>query len=229
MNPAGSRESLEVRSDSEAHTQAVGAAIGRLLSPGDVVALEGELGAGKTCFVRGLAEGLGIPVEQVSSPTFTICQEYSGSRASPEDGPGRGRPIVLAHVDAYRLSGAEELETIGWPELIDSDDVVIAVEWPSRIADAIPPEAIRVELAHEGRSSRAIRIAARTDMIESLRGLRFADAAESACRTCGKPMRPDAATFPFCSPRCRLADLGKWFNEGYRTTRPVEADDELNE
>jgi tRNA threonylcarbamoyladenosine biosynthesis protein TsaE len=103
----------------------------------DVILLDGELGAGKTCFVRGLCEGLGGDPTQVNSPTFVIMQEYE------VDGG-----IRLVHIDAYRLSGTEELDTIGWDELLSDPLTIIAIEWPSKITDALPEHAITVSIEH---------------------------------------------------------------------------------
>ena len=103
----------------------------------DVILLDGELGAGKTCFVRGLCEGLGGDPTQVNSPTFVIMQEYE------VDGG-----IRLVHIDAYRLSGTEELDTIGWDELLSDPLTIIAIEWPSKITDALPEYAITVSIEH---------------------------------------------------------------------------------
>ncbi len=102
-----------------------------------ILLLEGELGAGKTCFVRGLCEGLGGDPTQVNSPTFIIMQEYDIAN---------GRRLV--HIDAYRLSGIEELETIGWDELLQDEHAIIAIEWPERIVDALPESAINIQFEH---------------------------------------------------------------------------------
>jgi tRNA threonylcarbamoyladenosine biosynthesis protein TsaE len=101
---------------SEAETIAAGRDLGRTLGAGDVVLLTGSLGAGKTAFVRGLAEGLGCDTAGVSSPTFTIIQEYPG-------------PVSLLHVDLYRLT-PPEVEDLGLEEL--AAGAVLAVEWPDR-------------------------------------------------------------------------------------------------
>ena len=113
----------------------------------DVVLLDGELGAGKTCFVRGLCEGLGGDPRQVSSPTFTIMQEY--------DVAGERR---LVHVDAYRLSGEAELASIGWDELLEDPAAIIAIEWPSRIKDAIPSNVVSITMDHLDPTTRSIHI-----------------------------------------------------------------------
>src|SRR5690606_14193324 len=94
-----------LQSRSASDTTSIGAAIGRLAKQGDIIALQGELGAGKTQFVRGLAMGMGIDPRSVSSPTFVFVQEYE-----PED----PEALVLVHIDAYRLQGPSDLAGIGW-------------------------------------------------------------------------------------------------------------------
>ena len=135
---------LEIGSQSEAETEAAGERLAARLAPGDVVHLSGELGAGKTAFVRGLARGLGAPPEEVSSPTFTIIQEYRGGR------------LVLYHVDLYRLAPAE-IDDLGLDELIGSDGVT-AIEWAERWPNR-PTDAIDVRFAVTGDRTRRIAIA----------------------------------------------------------------------
>lgn len=98
-------------------------------------ALEGDLGAGKTCFVQGLCDGLGVRAA-VSSPTFAIANEYRDEAS--------GRRFL--HLDLYRLSGPDELDTIGWDDYLDSGDPM-AVEWPERAAGLLPPNTVRVDVA----------------------------------------------------------------------------------
>jgi tRNA threonylcarbamoyladenosine biosynthesis protein TsaE len=123
---------VTVQTSSEEQTMALAARIAEALRPGDVVTLDGPLGSGKTCFVRGLARGLGIDPAQVSSPTFIIRQEYEGQR------------VTLTHIDGYRIKGSDELDTIGWDELLDSGETIVAIEWPTRLDGAA---ADRVTLA----------------------------------------------------------------------------------
>jgi tRNA threonylcarbamoyladenosine biosynthesis protein TsaE len=130
---------------SEQETIAFAKEFASQLQGGSILLLDGDLGAGKTCFVRGLCEGLGGDPRQVSSPTFAILQEYT-----IEDG------LTLIHIDAYRLSGEEELESIGWDEYVADQNVVIAIEWPSNIASAIPSNAILLKFNHVNMHTREI-------------------------------------------------------------------------
>lgn len=119
---------------SESETEALGRALGRRLQPGDVVALVGDLGAGKTCLTRGIAAGLGIE-EPVASPTFILVAEYPTASGFP-----------LYHADCYRLDNpAREAEDIGLDELM-ADHGAVVVEWADRIAALLPPDHLRVTL-----------------------------------------------------------------------------------
>lgn len=124
----------------EDETSAAGEQFAARLQGGDVVLLHGDLGAGKTAFVRGVARGLGAPGDDVSSPTFTIIQEY------------RGR-VTLHHVDLYRLAPAE-VDDLGLDELVESGGVV-AIEWAERWIDA-PEGAWVIRIALEGEADRRI-------------------------------------------------------------------------
>ena len=115
-----------VTTSSPEETEELGAAIGRRLGPSAVVLLEGELGAGKTTMVRGIARGLGIDPAEVASPTFALLNEYG------DDGSGRPR---LRHLDLYRLEGLESLREAGVLELLD-EEIPVVIEWPK---GRIPP------------------------------------------------------------------------------------------
>jgi tRNA threonylcarbamoyladenosine biosynthesis protein TsaE len=138
-----SAASVEMLSATEAETEAAGERLAAALSPGDVVLLEGQLGAGKTAFVRGLARGLGAPAGEVSSPTFTLIQEYRGGR------------LPLFHVDLYRLEPAE-VDDLGLDELISGQGVV-AIEWAERWRDR-PAAAVVVKLDYVDEDRRKIAI-----------------------------------------------------------------------
>ena len=125
-----------IESHSEHETIEVGRRVGSSLQAGDIVLLYGDLGAGKTAFVRGLAAGLDIDPDEVTSPTFTIVQEY------------RGRRLALQHVDLYRLS-PPEVADLGLEDLA-AGDTVIAVEWAERLPRAPPPPVVAVRIDHAG-------------------------------------------------------------------------------
>jgi tRNA threonylcarbamoyladenosine biosynthesis protein TsaE len=127
---------------SPGETEALGQEVGRTLGPGDVVALTGDLGAGKTCFARGLVRGLGSDA-RVTSPTFVMINEYPG-------------PIPIHHVDAYRTESLSELMDLGLPELF-ADGVTI-VEWGDKLVPLLPEHAVRVHIEGAGDEPRAIRI-----------------------------------------------------------------------
>jgi len=130
-------------SESEAATAEIGASLGRSLTAGSVVLLEGELGAGKTAFVRGLAAGIGVPDDHVSSPTFTLVQEYQGR-------------VRLVHADLYRISAAES-DDLGLEEL--GLEGVVAIEWAEKLARR-PAGAITVAIEDLGDDRRRITIVA---------------------------------------------------------------------
>nr|MCU0689282.1 tRNA (adenosine(37)-N6)-threonylcarbamoyltransferase complex ATPase subunit type 1 TsaE [Phycisphaerales bacterium] len=119
------RRTLDMQTTSPEATEAIAYVLGQCASVGDIVRLHGELGAGKTAFTRGLAAGLGHDSRVVSSPTFVVVNRYDPTPSHPG-------AIPLVHVDAYRLSGDEELDTLGWDRVVD-DLAVVAIEWPQRI------------------------------------------------------------------------------------------------
>ena len=127
---------------SAAETMRLGEKLGGFLAPGSVVALSGGLGAGKTCFTKGIALALGIS-DEITSPTYTIVREYEGA-------------VPLRHIDTYRLSGEADFELIGGEELIDEDRVVV-VEWPEKIARFLPQDTVFVDIEIYG-EKRIIRI-----------------------------------------------------------------------
>ncbi len=151
---------IQIETESEAQTIALARALGKRLKPGDLVALFGDLGAGKTRFVRGLASGLGHDPTLVSSPTFVIINEYATSDDSP--------PLV--HVDAYRLSGPEDLATIAW-DPSEVGESIAALEWAERLADALPETRIDVDIEHTGDDRRRITITPRGAHQARLAGL----------------------------------------------------------
>ena len=130
-------------------TEALGAALGKILSPGTVLAYEGDLGAGKTAFTRGLARGLGCN-EPVTSPTYTIVNEYLSGR------------LPLFHFDMYRLTSADDLWDIGWEDYLERGGIC-AVEWSENVADAME-DAIRIRIEKLGDEERRITIEGGIDL-----------------------------------------------------------------
>ena len=122
---------METITHSTAETEEAGRMFAKTLRSGDVVACFGDLGVGKTAFTRGVAAGLGCK-GRVTSPTFTIVNEYDG-------------PLPLFHFDMYRLTDEDDLFDIGWEDYLSRRGVCL-VEWSERIIDALPPETIRVEI-----------------------------------------------------------------------------------
>ena len=191
-------------------TQALGRSIGARCRGGERITLVGELGAGKTTFTRGLAQGLGVSSDSVSSPTFTILHEHEGGR----DG------MRLVHADLYRVDEPGELEALGWDELLAMPQAVVAVEWADRVSGSVPDPHLVVRLGHAG------------SLEERHVVLEFGPAGshlvlETArdCPICGGKVDERLDTHPFCSARCRMADLGKWFDGGYSVSREIEEDD----
>ncbi|MCX6539414.1 MAG: tRNA (adenosine(37)-N6)-threonylcarbamoyltransferase complex ATPase subunit type 1 TsaE [Acidobacteria bacterium] len=126
---------------SEGETMAIGRQLGPTLPIGSTVLLRGELGAGKTAFVRGVAEGMGLATDDVSSPTFTLIQEYRG-------------PLPLFHVDLYRISAAEA-DDLGLEEL--NQQGVVAIEWAEKLSRA-PEGAVDVQIEDLGGDARRVTI-----------------------------------------------------------------------
>ena len=142
--------------ESEAETAHLGALLGARLEAGDLVALAGDLGAGKTALTRGIARGAGA-TDGVRSPTFTLVNRYEGGRV----------PIV--HVDAYRLRGAADLVALGLDSVLDPKAAAV-IEWAPRVEAALPRERLDVALEHAGKRRRRLEFQARGARAERLLG-----------------------------------------------------------
>ena len=140
---------MEFITTSPRETEAVAEALGKVLKSGTVVAYEGDLGAGKTAFTRGLARGLGA-TDMVTSPTYTIVNEYLSGR------------IPLFHFDMYRLESSDDLWDIGWEDYLDRGGVC-AVEWSENVADALG-NPVRVRIEKMGEDTRRIIIEGGKDL-----------------------------------------------------------------
>jgi tRNA threonylcarbamoyladenosine biosynthesis protein TsaE len=142
-----SGKSLAMKTRSAEETRRLAVALAPTLVPGDVIVLAGDLGAGKTTFVQGLAVGLGI-VEKVTSPTFILMKEYLGGR------------FPLMHMDIYRLGRVQEVIDLGYDEFLDPS-YVVAVEWGDMVEPLLPQEHLKVELRHEGGDERTVTLTAK--------------------------------------------------------------------
>ena len=134
---------VEIVSASAEATEAAGERLGRTLGPGAVVALTGELGAGKTCFVQGLVRGLGATI-RATSPTFVLVNEYNGR-------------APIHHVDAYRTDSMTELMDLGLLEMVGGEGVTL-IEWADKLAPLLPPDAVHVHITGVGDEPRTITI-----------------------------------------------------------------------
>ena len=135
---------LPLDTDGPGGTQALGARLAAELAPGTVVALLGDLGAGKTHLAKGVAQGLGADPDAVTSPTFTIVQEYADAG--------------LVHLDLYRLDSAHEVDALGLDDILEAFDVAL-VEWPERAFGRLPADTVWLQLEHLGGDRRRISLA----------------------------------------------------------------------
>jgi tRNA threonylcarbamoyladenosine biosynthesis protein TsaE len=140
-------DSWSYLSRNEAETDILGLRLAAALDTGIVVALNGQLGSGKTRFVRALCAGLGINTDHVNSPTFVIQQLYTDGR------------IPVAHFDTYRLADVDEFLSIGADEFLNSDEWLCLIEWAERIQEALPPDHLAISILQTGTTSREFRFA----------------------------------------------------------------------
>ena len=154
---------LTIETRTAAETSAVGELLGRLAQGGQVLALSGDLGAGKTTFVQGMAVGLGV-LSRVTSPTFVLVNDYAA-----------GRNLHLVHVDTYRLGDRigdilDEAATFGLDDFLDDAAAVVAIEWAERIEPLLPADSLRVEIdpAADAPDTRVIRLTATGPQSERL-------------------------------------------------------------
>lgn len=145
---------VHITSHTPQETERIGSLLGEMLTRGDIIALAGELGTGKTTFVRGMAQGMGIEGKEVASPSFTLVNEYEG-------------PLPLFHLDLYRLEDEQELLGIDYDEYIRGDGVTV-IEWADRIPQAVPRESLWIRLRYLGAELREIMFQAQGDRYEKI-------------------------------------------------------------
>jgi tRNA threonylcarbamoyladenosine biosynthesis protein TsaE len=147
------RSVIVLLSNSPEETFRVGRILADGLRVGDVVALTGELGSGKTCLTQGIASGLGVPESYaVTSPTFTLVNEYPG------------RELVLYHLDVYRLTGCADLADMGYDEYLSGGGVMV-IEWAEKVLEAVPADALFVVMTYQEENVRRIELSSGRDRI----------------------------------------------------------------
>ena len=201
------------------HTRVIANDLGAILRPGDIVRLVGEMGAGKTTFVRMLAQSFGIAESAVSSPTFVIMNIYDRGKGNPP----------LAHMDCYRLGDESELDALGWDQIVDSGAIIL-IEWPDRIASAIPEDSLTINIDHVDEHSRHFRFEIPDRWIDRAGFDAIRPRPDTTCPTTKAQVAGDSLTWPFASEQARMADLNAWFTEKHAISRPIEQTDiELGE
>jgi len=138
---------FEIQSQSVEQTITFGEQLAKHLQAGDWVTLDGELGAGKTHLIRGIAQGMGADGHAVASPTFVLMHEYE-----PED---LDKPLLI-HIDAYRLKHSSDLINLGWSDV--ADEAVMMIEWASKVSDALPSDRLQITLRHVNDHTREIEL-----------------------------------------------------------------------
>jgi tRNA threonylcarbamoyladenosine biosynthesis protein TsaE len=195
-------------------TTRLAADIAAVLRAGDIVRLEGDMGAGKTTLTRAIASSMGVNPDAVSSPTYVLMNIYE----TPE-----GRPPI-AHLDCYRLTSEADLDALGWDQITDGSSIIL-IEWPERIADALPADAARVAIQAIGEESRHVTLEL-PDAWEHRAGFPGLETPpDTTCPITGKPVRGDNPTWPFFNERARMADLHGWITERYTISRPIDQRD----
>lgn len=205
-------------------TGALAGTLARGLRAGDVVALAGPMGAGKTTLVRHLAAALRLDARAVASPTFLVIAEH--------DAPGPG-VLGLVHVDAYRLGSPDELESLGWDRLERGGlgARVLIAEWPDRLGPALaelaggPERLARVALEITGEGARRVVMDLPSSWADRPAIARLAQREPIRCRSEGTWVAPDALSWPFATERAQQADLYRWFAGDYRISREIEQAD----
>jgi tRNA threonylcarbamoyladenosine biosynthesis protein TsaE len=150
------KQTMQYRTQSEEETRNMGERVGSCLLPGQMVALTGDLGSGKTCFTKGLAQGLGISDQyEITSPTFTLINEYPG-------------PIPLCHADVYRLDNSRDMADTGFEDFFHGRAVVV-IEWAERIQDILPKDTLFITFEYVDDTTRTMTFSGTEALIQSIR------------------------------------------------------------
>lgn len=241
------RASFDLVSPEATHALAQGLA--SVLKSGDVIALTGDLGAGKTTFVRGVVQAMGGDQSLVASPTFVFVHVYPIGRDTKRGSGATGRAKTnstnpsssdtaicrVSHIDAYRLTSAEDLEPLGWDRLFDEHSQaatgsVAFVEWPQRIAAHLPREGERADIVIEHLREGVRRF--NVSLPDSWSGRAGVDLLlsrpPSVCPKTRQWVSPTNPSYPFLDERSRGGDLYGWLTESYKVSRAAKDDDADN-
>ncbi|MFK7885040.1 MAG: tRNA (adenosine(37)-N6)-threonylcarbamoyltransferase complex ATPase subunit type 1 TsaE [Phycisphaerales bacterium] len=197
-----------------AATEQLATDLAAVLRAGDIVRLDGDMGAGKTTLVRAISSAMGVNTDSVSSPTYTLMNLYQTRSDLP----------TIAHLDCYRLGNDDELANLGWDRVSDGSAIVL-IEWGERIENALPQDGPRIAITPIGESARSFELTL-PDAWEARAGFPGLETRpDTVCPTTGKPVRGDNPAWPFFDDRARLADLHGWITGSYTISRPIEQRD----
>ncbi|MEZ6319155.1 MAG: tRNA (adenosine(37)-N6)-threonylcarbamoyltransferase complex ATPase subunit type 1 TsaE [Phycisphaerales bacterium] len=205
---------FERESESVERTGEIARDVALVVRAGDVIRLDGPMGAGKTTFVRALAGAMGADVSLVSSPTFVLVNEY----------PTKGGRPDLVHMDCYRMSGADELDDLGWDRILSSGAAVV-IEWAERIGAGLPASVARVAIEPTGETDRVFTIEVPDSWDERPGVLGLEARRATVCPVTGRPVAADSPTWPFADERARLSDLHGWLTDRNVISRAIEERD----
>lgn len=213
-------------SPSPEYSAALARGLADVLQPGDTVLLRGPLGAGKTLITRAIAEGLGVDPRLVSSPTYVVINQY------PAPSPSQPN-LQIAHVDAYRLAGGDDLDALGWDRFFDPAGtahpwVIALIEWPERVEGSLAfgNRTSRITIEPAGPTARRITIELPDAWRDRPGAPQLIEREPITCRVTGKWVAPTSPTYPFADERAKMADLNKWFTGSYTISREINEDNE---
>ncbi len=204
---------IQRASNSLTQTDTIAWDFSAIVRPGDIIRLDGEMGAGKTTFTRALAKALRHDLAQVSSPTYVIMNLYE-TKGSP----------TIAHLDCYRLGDDSELDALGWDRVTDGSAIVL-IEWAEKIEDALPDGAARISITATGEEDRLFEFDVPDQWMDRAGSAALNARPETTCPVTGDRVAGDCPTWPFANERARLVDLNKWFNESHTVSRPLQQGD----
>ena len=204
-------------SESLEHTSVIAKDFAAVLRRGDLVRLVGEMGAGKTTFVREVAQALGVDVSMVSSPTFVLMNNYPCLI--------QGDPGSIAHLDCYRFGDADELDALGW-DRVCADGSIRLVEWPERIDEMLGEElSCTVTISHVDEEVRGFVFDVPESWMERASAMALKARDGVKCPVTGEAVHPESPSWPFVSEQARMSDLHGWMSEKFSITRPIEQAD----